>query len=100
MEGERICAVCTGVYMGTYTCTYVLATQEKADLHQLLDDIRLTDGLVNGHSDNMKKWPVAMVSIHTVHHTCTCTYIHVLYVCTIIRMCSMYIYVHVYYACT
>ena len=88
---------------------YVPATQEKADLHQLLDDIRLTDGLVNGHSDNMKKWPVAMVSIRTPYmytymymyiRTCTvpdCVllYIHVR-TCIVCILYSMQVYTYTY----
>ena len=52
--------LCCWIYM-YIVCLCV--PQDKEDLQLLLDDLRHSGGLVNGHSEEMKKWPIAKVCV-------------------------------------
>ena len=45
------------------SCVSGCVPQDKEDLQLLLDDLRHSGGLANGHSEEMKKWPIAKVCV-------------------------------------
>ena len=41
--------------------THTPHTQEEDRLHSLLDKLRSSGGVLDGHEEDMKKWPIAKV---------------------------------------